>query len=70
MEVRQTSKDRYVASFQNCEIMRTGVLVSEYGEGITPKDAIDNYKSKISTQQLAFNAYTKNRVNITVPILK
>lgn len=59
--------NRWCASFESAEIMRGGCLLSTYGDGTTPQEAISEYTEIIAGQKIAVGAYTDNRREYTVP---
>jgi len=52
---------RFSASFEGGEIKSDGVLISSYGDGKSPMEAIFNYCSKIAGKTIVFNSYSKER---------
>lgn len=52
---------RFCASFQDGEVKGDGVLMSLYGDGKSPMEAINAYCSKIAGQTVVFNSYSKER---------
>ena len=62
--------DRYYAYFNRAKIKNGGILSSEYGNGSTPEEAIDNYARRIEMKTLVVNAYSDTeRKEIEVPRL-
>lgn len=61
---------RFYVSFEHGEVMENGCLVGVFGNGNTIAEAVDDYCVKISGKEMAFNAYTKDRINIICPNLK
>ena len=60
--------DRFCAYFEGGEIKYGSVLISKYGNGKTPTEAINAYKNNIVGQTLVFNATSnKHRRECTVP---
>ncbi len=64
------SDHRYYAHFKNCEIKYGNMLVGTFGNGNTPKQAIDEYASKISMKRIVICAFSDDRLEIEVPRLK
>ena len=58
---------RYYACFKNSEIEEKGFLMSAFGDGSTPDEAISNYIKRIEFKLLVIDAYTSNRRKIEVP---
>src|SRR5574343_2105100 len=48
---------QYRANFKGVEIKEGIMLISAYGTGETPEDAIDDYRRVITGKELVFNAY-------------
>lgn len=75
MVVRERRKpigapDRYYASFENVEVMNPpGFLLSTFGDGATPEEAVAAYAEEISMKRIAIGAYTSERREIEVPRL-
>jgi hypothetical protein len=72
MEVRERSvalrhNGRYFASFEKTDVKDGSVLISSYGNGNTPEEAIKNYASQIENKLLVVNAHGPNRKEIWVP---
>lgn len=63
-ELPESSPMRYYAKFARCEVKNRGCLEGRFGNGSTPEEAIRNYATEISMQDLVFNAYTENRKEI------
>lgn len=69
---RKEPKDspmRYYAHFDDVDVKEYHFLIGEYGNGTTPKQAINDYARKIEFKILVFNAYGKDRREIKVPRL-
>lgn len=58
------SPQRFFASFNNVEVKDRGCLVSVYGDGRTPEDAIDAYARALSRRPLVVNAFRESRKDI------
>lgn len=63
-ELPERSPMRYYAKFARCEVKNRGCLEGRFGNGSTPEEAIKNYATEISMQDLVFNAHTENRKEI------
>jgi len=62
---------RYYACFDKVEVRGGGrLLISEYGDGRTPTEAIRAYAKAISGKLIVFGAYTPERREIKVPELE
>lgn len=59
----------YSARFKGGETIDGGVLCTYSGRGQTIDDAIRDYAKIISGQTMVFNAYSKGRREVEVPIL-
>lgn len=59
---------KYFASFENAEVMESGMLKGAYGNGQTEESAIEHYAIEISGKRLALNAYTEGRRELNVPL--
>ena len=66
LEVWETVDGIVCVKFQNCEVKGDGVLISEFGRGLTFEDACENYLNEISGKTLVFNSYSGNRKEVTV----
>jgi hypothetical protein len=63
---------RFFAQFEGAEMMviEGNMLGSAFrGEGVTEREAIDDYARKISCTKLTINAFAKDQRNIPVPPL-
>lgn len=61
---------RFYASFEDTEVKQDGgFLLSTFGDGSSPDEAINNYSLKISGETLVIDANTPNRKEIPVPSL-
>lgn len=60
---------RYYARFENCEISDGIVLISAFGNGKTPDDAMEDYTKQISGKKLIVST-NETRVVIHAPSLK
>jgi len=69
MGARWTEDSRYYAQFEDCEVKKGVCLLSEYGNGGTPEEAMANYAQEISGALLVLNAFGPNRREIQAPIL-
>ena len=58
---------RWMAKFEDCEVMVRGMLAVYHGNGHTPDEAILDYIEQIKGKRIAFNAYRDNRVEYDVP---
>lgn len=63
-ELPEGNPARFHASFKNCEVKGNGVLISSFGNGATPEEAIANYGREIHLKTLVCHAYTENRREI------
>lgn len=63
-ELPEGSPMRYYANFARCEVKNRGLLEGRIGNGSTPVEAISNYATEISMQDLVFNAHTENRKEV------
>lgn len=61
------NQDRWVASFERGEIKKGGILVGEYGSGISPDIALSNYATRIRGKTIVFDAYSEHRQEYQVP---
>lgn len=57
----------YQCYLDGSEIKESGCLISKWGAGKTPDEAINDYISQIVGKTLVFNAYV-NRQEFSVPI--
>lgn len=65
-----TKLPRYTVRFKRVEVKDGSLLHSEYGDGMTINDAVDEYAQLISGQRLIFDAMSdKNRKEINAPRL-
>lgn len=69
MGSRWTPNCRYYASFEDCEVKDGSVLCGAFGDGATPDEAMAEYAARISGQRLVFNAMSRERREITAPLL-
>jgi hypothetical protein len=60
---------RFVADFEYAEIKDDGMLVSIYGEGQSPTEALNDYVDQISGRTLVFDAVGNERQEHLVPAL-
>jgi len=60
----------WAADFDNAEIKDGAILISAYGKGSNPEQAISDYKNRISEKTLVIGAYTTQRKEIRVPVLE
>lgn len=64
------SPERFYAHFENAEVKDGIILIGNFGNGHTPKEAIENYAKEISGKLLVIRAMSKkNRREIYVPVL-
>lgn len=61
-----TSMEFY-ATFDCVEVSGDGMLVSTYGDGCTPQDAVGNYAARIAGKRLVHGAYTSGRREFIAP---
>jgi hypothetical protein len=61
---------RYYAQFKDCDVVIGGFLISAFGNGDTPGDAMLAYIPEISQKVIAFGSRGKDRLDINVPILE
>jgi hypothetical protein len=61
---------RYTAKFESCEVKDGCMLTSLYGEGSSPKFAMEAYARNISRRLLVHKATSPERREIRVPVLK
>lgn len=72
---RRNSKDsaeseRWYAEFADCEVLKEPMLISGFGNGRTPEQAIREYARRISGTKLVKHAHIKeSRVEFNVPHL-
>jgi hypothetical protein len=59
--------NRFSAAFDYCETKRGSCLCSEYGNGKTPQEALNNYKNKIVGKTLVFDAMSNDRQEYVAP---
>ena len=59
----------YYASFSYAEEQNNGFLISNYGNGATPEDAVNDYAKQIEMKTLVIHDYTDARREIKVPRL-
>lgn len=57
----------WIAEFSHCEIKDVGVLISSYGRGESPYNALGDYVKQILGKTIVFNAYQENRKEYRVP---
>jgi uncharacterized Fe-S cluster-containing MiaB family protein len=63
-------KGRFVAEFDHCETQEykgSGVLRSDYGNGESPIEALNDYASNIKGKNLVFNAMSESRSEFVCP---
>ena len=60
-------KHRWTAKFDGAEIKDGHLLISAYGDGFTPEEAILDYCSKIVNKTLVFSAMSKDRRQYRIP---
>lgn len=58
---------RYYASFKYTEVSEPNVLVSAYGDGKTPEQAIRSYAREIAGRRIVVDAFRPTRREIEVP---
>lgn len=58
---------RFYASFKDAEIKDGCVLISTFGNGTTPEEAIAEYAKRILGQRLVIDAGCRNRREIDAP---
>jgi hypothetical protein len=51
---------RVIAEFDQGEIKEGGCLLGEYGSGVTPQEAVNDYKNRIVGKTLVFHAENKH----------
>lgn len=68
-ECATPARSRYVAQFDDVEIVKGNMLESASGYGDTPADAIARYVERISGKTIAIDAFKPTRRNIKVPRL-
>lgn len=54
-------REVWIASFDGVEIKASGLLMSSFGEGMTPRDAVEDYAAVISNETIVINAYSDDR---------
>lgn len=59
----------YYASFRDIEVKDGGFLISTYGDGSTPQQAIRNYAKELSERTLIRDSMGTNRAVIKAPVL-
>lgn len=57
-------ENRFVAYLENCEVREGSILHGVYGNGKSPKEALEAYYNGIKNTILVFNAYRDNRQEI------
>lgn len=62
-----SQNNRWCARFDRCEVKNGSLLSSEYGNGVTPEGAIEDYLKKIAGKRIILDAGTTNRREFTVP---
>lgn len=65
---KNCSYERYSANFAECEVVHGGVLSSESGQGYTIREAIKDYKKRISGKLLNLGGFTQ-RTRVYAPEL-
>lgn len=60
---------RFYVLFENGLVMNDGMLIGSFGQGDSIDEALQDYASKISFKQIAFNSYNNNRKEIIFPKL-
>jgi hypothetical protein len=60
---------RFVADFEYAEVKDDGMLVSIYGEGQSPIEALNDYVDQISGKTIVFDAAGNKRQEHLVPAL-
>ena len=60
---------RFYAHFKNAKVQDGCMLITDFGDGKTPDDAIADYASKITLKTLVFNSFRPNRFELQVPRL-
>ena len=58
---------RWSAKFKGGEIIQDGCLISSFGNGKTPQEAVENYAAKIRGKRICFGAFTANRREFVMP---
>jgi hypothetical protein len=59
--IRYANQDgRFSADFEYSEIKQDSCLLSEYGRGKTPQEALNDYKNRIVGKTLVFHAGNKH----------
>ncbi len=58
---------RWSASFDHGEIKEGIMLRGEYGDGLSPNEALSTYARKIRGKKIVFDAYKERRKEFTVP---
>ena len=53
---------KYFAKFKNVELKDGNILISNFGNGSTKKEAIQDYAKEISIKTLVLNAHSEERV--------
>lgn len=61
------NQQRYTASFVGAEVAENSCLISAYGKGITPNEALLDYVKRIKGKTLVFDAYKSTRREYQVP---
>lgn len=51
---------RFSAQFDHCDTKQGACLCGEYGNGKTPKEAVNNYKDKIVGKTLIFHGMSED----------
>lgn len=60
---------RYYSHFKKCEVKDGSFLVSNYGNGASPDESMNNYARNISGRLLVIDAYDEKRKEIQAPII-
>ena len=55
---------RYYASFAKCDVLKDGMLCGQFGNGVTPEEAIKNYTRCIHLERLVIDALRDSRREI------
>lgn len=63
-------RNRYICSLEHCEVKDGPILSGVYGEGRSPKEAMNSYAEQISGRLMVFNAYRDTRQEFGVPQLE
>lgn len=64
--LKKNGEIEFRVAFKNCEIRHGGILTAIYGCGKTVDDALSDYATQLTNQEIVFNAHTNNRKSFTL----